>query len=286
MNTQPTLSDVLTAAAPEQIASALSEANTQPDAQPEALRLADLFENYSGYAWEDACSEAAAELRRLQTEIEALKARERSQSDVLRRAEMTLRNYPAWAGLGDKLYTHPAPVSQCAPELYKLVPIEPTGEMEIAGALAYEQSRCHDNIGPLQNAWAAMLAAAQEAPAPSQQAEQLTEEWSPCMKLPVVVHVRKQRLGESHVSTREGITPVKPDDLIMRGVSGEEYPIGRKIFEQTYRTGAFDSTSQQAAPWQELSLLERIALWEKHGLNVAQVDAVDAALRAKNGSAR
>jgi hypothetical protein len=44
--------------------------------QPEALRLADLFENYSGYAWEDACSEAAAELRRLQTENEALKARE------------------------------------------------------------------------------------------------------------------------------------------------------------------------------------------------------------------
>jgi len=54
------------------------------------------------------------------------------------------------------------------------------------------------------------------------------------MKLPVVVHVRKQRPGESHVSTREGITPVMPDDLIMRGVSGEEYPIGRAIFEQTY----------------------------------------------------
>ena len=62
----------------------------------------------------------------------------------------------------------------------------------------------------------------------------LGDEWTPCMKLPVVVHVRQQRLGESHVSTREGITPVKPDDLIMRGVSGEEYPIGRLIFEQTY----------------------------------------------------
>ena len=60
------------------------------------------------------------------------------------------------------------------------------------------------------------------------------DEWTPCMKLPVVVHVRQQRHGESHVSTREGITPVKPDDLIMRGVSGEEYPIGRAIFEQTY----------------------------------------------------
>jgi hypothetical protein len=64
--------------------------------------------------------------------------------------------------------------------------------------------------------------------------EPVGDDWTPCMKLPVVVYVRKQRLGESHVSTREGITPVKPDDLIMRGVSGEEYPIDRAIFEQTY----------------------------------------------------
>ena len=71
---------------------------------------------------------------------------------------------------------------------------------------------------------------------PPQRTEQepVGDEWIPCMKLPVVVYVRKQRLGESHVSTREGITPVKPDDLIMRGVSGEEYPIGRAIFERTY----------------------------------------------------
>ena len=60
------------------------------------------------------------------------------------------------------------------------------------------------------------------------------KDWTPCIKLPVIVHVRKQREGETHVSTREGITPVKPDDLIMRGVSGEEYPIGREIFEKTY----------------------------------------------------
>jgi len=74
--------------------------------------------------------------------------------------------------------------------------------------------------------------AAQALAQPEQ--EPVGDDWTPCMKLPVVVYVRKQRLGESHVSTREGITPVKPDDLIMRGVSGEEYPIGRAIFEQTY----------------------------------------------------
>jgi len=85
------------------------------------------------------------------------------------------------------------------------------------------------------------LALEQAFAAPVQ--EPAGDEWTPCMKLPVVVHVRKQRPGESHVSTREGITPVKPDDLIMRGVSGEEYPIGRAIFEQTY---TLDTTTPAA----------------------------------------
>lgn len=81
--------------------------------------------------------------------------------------------------------------------------------------------------------------------------EPMGDDWTPCMKLPVVVYVRKQRLGESHVSTREGITPVKPDDLIMRGVSGEEYPIGRAIFEQTYslNTTPPKRTEQEPVAW-------------------------------------
>ena len=66
----------------------------------------------------------------------------------------------------------------------------------------------------------------------------LGPEWQPCVKLPITVHVRKQRPGETHSSTREGLTPLLPDDLIMRGVQGEEYPIGRELFEQTYRLGA------------------------------------------------
>ena len=82
---------------------------------------------------------------------------------------------------------------------------------------------------------------------PQQQAEPVGEEWTACMKLPIVVHVRQQRPGEEHVSTREGITPVKPDDLIMRGVSGEEYPIGRAIFEQTYSLD-IAPPQQQAEP--------------------------------------
>jgi len=69
------------------------------------------------------------------------------------------------------------------------------------------------------------------------------EEWKPCVKLPIVVHVREQRKGETHVSTREGITPVKEDDLIMRGVAGEEYPIGRELFNRTY---TFDTSPVHA----------------------------------------
>jgi hypothetical protein len=68
----------------------------------------------------------------------------------------------------------------------------------------------------------------------SEPVAKLGTEWIPCMKLPVVVHVRSQREGEAHVSTREGLTPILPSDLIMRGVSGEEYPIGKEIFDKTY----------------------------------------------------
>ena len=68
-------------------------------------------------------------------------------------------------------------------------------------------------------------------------------EWTPCVKLPIVVHVREQREGESHVSTREGITPVGHDDLIMRGVEGEEYPIGRALFDKTYTSPSTNTKS-------------------------------------------
>ena len=60
-------------------------------------------------------------------------------------------------------------------------------------------------------------------------------EFVPCMKLPITVHVRSQRQGETHVSTREGITPLLPNDLIMRGVEGEENPISYELFTKTYK---------------------------------------------------
>ena len=87
--------------------------------------------------------------------------------------------------------------------------------------------------------------------APEQKPVDIGTEWTSCVKLPVTVHVRQQRPGETHVSTREGITPVKPDDLIMRGVSGEEYPIGREIFERTYHLGEAH-TKPEHTPQQEV----------------------------------
>ncbi len=99
-----------------------------------------------------------------------------------------------------------------------------------------------DPIGDAQDRLIAEMAAQPEQ-------EPVGDEWTPCMKLPVVVHVRKQRPGESYVSTREGITPVKPDDLIMRGVLGEEYPIGRAIFEQTYSLDTTPPAAQHQCKW-------------------------------------
>ena len=82
-----------------------------------------------------------------------------------------------------------------------------------------------------------------EPPAPA-----IGPEWRPCVKLPITVHVRDQHHHETHISTREGITPVRPDDLIMRGVQGEEYPIGRDLFNKTYRLGTADPTDSAPAP--------------------------------------
>jgi hypothetical protein len=122
-----------------------------------------------------------------------------------------------------------------------------------------------------------MLEDAMSATEMRQEPVALGDEWTPCMKLPVVVHVRQQRPGESHVSTREGITPVKPDDLIMRGVSGEEYPIGRSIFEQTYTL----DTTPPAAQRQWVGLTdEEIDEWMPEIHSVIQ--AIEAKLKEKN----
>ncbi len=86
--------------------------------------------------------------------------------------------------------------------------------------------------------------------------EVVGSEWQPCVKLPITVHVREQRPGEQHVSTREGITPVQSDDLIMLGVDGEEYPIGRELFQRTYRMGSADEPASVTGQPSDQELLD------------------------------
>jgi hypothetical protein len=120
------------------------------------------------------------------------------------------------------------------------------------------------------------------------------EEWKPCVKLPIVVHVREQRKGETHVSTREGITPVKEDDLIMRGVAGEEYPIGRELFNSTYTFDTapvhaidisqerVDEMAKHKHEWVELSRDEVLDIEETTTHPLAFYRAIEAKLKEKN----
>jgi len=66
----------------------------------------------------------------------------------------------------------------------------------LAGRTAEVAQKIEDAIKALRNRLA------QPEPEPVA----IGEEWKPCVKLPIVVHVREQRKGETHVSTREGIT--------------------------------------------------------------------------------
>lgn len=72
----------------------------------------------------------------------------------------------------------PAPAPLAVPVGMALVPVDPTDAMRIAGGIALESSPAHDVIGPLVDAWAAMLAAAPTvalaaAQAPAVKAEQM-----------------------------------------------------------------------------------------------------------------
>jgi len=110
------------------------------------------------------------------------------------------------------------------------------------------------------------------------------EEWKPCMKLPILVHVREQREGEDYVSTREGITPVRFDDLIMRGVAGEEYPIGRELFSRTYTF----YTAPPRKEWVGLTFEEAMVIaadfgeMDSHKEQYLFVQAIEAKLKEKN----
>ena len=160
---------------------------------------------------------------------------------------------------------------------YKTAPQPISQEQTQPDSNCREDDGCPTELAVLQRFWREQQPVSQEPVA-------IGTEWKPCVKLPIVVHVRDQREGESHVSTREGITPVRPDDLIMRGVAGEEYPIGRELFNKTY---TFDTAPQPlkevGLTGQDLCNLEIETGWtgDSHDFDVI-VKAVIAKLKEKN----
>ena len=63
--------------------------------------------------------------------------------------------------------------------------------------------------------------------------------WGKARKKPVVVEFREVQCSENQlgewIETREGkLIGYKDQDLIIRGVEGELYPIKKTIFEKTY----------------------------------------------------
>ena len=59
--------------------------------------------------------------------------------------------------------------------------------------------------------------------------------WRKARKKPVVVEFREVEGDKEIISTREGtLIAVKGRDYVIRGVRGEEYPIAKEIFSETY----------------------------------------------------
>ena len=59
--------------------------------------------------------------------------------------------------------------------------------------------------------------------------------WRKARKKPVVIEFREVEGEKEIVSTREGaLVAVKGRDYVIRGVRGEEYPILKEIFRETY----------------------------------------------------
>lgn len=62
----------------------------------------------------------------------------------------------------------------------------------------------------------------------------MSEDWKLCKKRPITVEYREVK-GKEKIKTREGtLYAYQGKDYIIRGVSGEIYPIKKEVFERTY----------------------------------------------------
>lgn len=110
-------------------------------------------------------------------------------------------------------------------------------------------------------------------------------EWKNCMKKPVVVQVREVRPNEEGIETLEGFKPCSTSEhLIIKGIRGEEYPIARDIFEETYeytdedgnkiiKEANFSEKSTEMAQGQLKSIIEKAQ--KALGLVSIEVDLED-----------
>lgn len=61
------------------------------------------------------------------------------------------------------------------------------------------------------------------------------EKWGKAKKKPIEIHFRKVVGNVEVIHTLEGdLTARSEHDYIIKGVNGEEYPIRKQIFHQTY----------------------------------------------------
>ena len=72
------------------------------------------------------------------------------------------------------------------------------------------------------------------------------------------------KIKEELLATADQLGDTLTDDLIMRGVAGEEYPIGRELFQRTYRLGTHPPRREweQAEPVAYRYWKDKFACWE------------------------
>ena len=101
--------------------------------------------------------------------------------------------------------------------------------------------------------------------------------WKRCWKKQERVEYREQVPGERYISTREGLTPLLPDEVIIRWAQEEEYNIGRADFERNYTTKGPDAEVERLR-----LALELIKVAEHKGYPIAYATAIaNAALRGE-----
>jgi len=66
--------------------------------------------------------------------------------------------------------------------------------------------------------------------------KQSKDGWKQCTRKPTALEYREVKGEKEVIKTLNGTVVATKEDYIIRGVQGEEYPIKKEIFNQTYKT--------------------------------------------------